>query len=559
MRIIAILSALLAATGALIGALATSRSVDHDLSTALVIAGGTFVSEDLTCITTGLLIGRGELSAGTGILACFVGIFVGDLGLWAIGRRLWRTVGRWPVVASRLPPYRVTRLGAWFDRHAAAAILTARFVPGLRLPLYVAAGAIGRSPRALVLWSLLAAAVWTPALVLASAWLGETFADGLAGSVAALPLTAILIALLLRLARTLSTRTGRARMQARLARLWRWEFWPTWLFYVPLVPWISWLSLRHRGFMTVTAVNPGMPHGGFVGESKADILARLPAASVAAFARIAPGDTEQRVEQLRRFLAARGIDYPIILKPDTGQRGAGVRLARREADARACLEANRGELIAQAFHPGPYEAGVFYYRIPGENRGRIFSITDKVFPTIVGDGCSTLEDLLWRHPRFRMQAATFLARHHGQRDFVVPAGETFRLAVAGNHCQGTMFLDGSHLRTQALEDAIDEIARSYDGFFFGRFDVRYADVDEFRKGRGFAIIELNGATSESTDIYDPGRSVFSAWRTLMRQWSLLFRIAALNRDRGHPVSPAAALWREIHRHCRDRTISPLAD
>src|SRR5436305_187779 len=81
--------------------------------------------------------------------------------------------------------------------------------------------------------------------------------------------------------------------------------------------------------------------------------------------------------------------------------------------------------------PGWPEAGVVYYRSPGEDKGRFFSITDKVFPVLVVDGVRTLEELIWRHPRYRMQAVTFLARHDAERGRVLAAGERFPLALAG--------------------------------------------------------------------------------------------------------------------------------
>lgn len=563
MRTVGLAFAIVAAVGGAVVA-TPLESAWGALSMVLLIAAGTFVSEDLTCIATGLLIGRGELSPATGLIGCFAGIFVGDLTLWAIGRVLWRWIGRWPWVAARLPQSQVIRLGAWFDRHAAAAILTSRVVPGSRLPLYLAAGAVGGSARAFIFWSLVAASIWTPLVVFASAWLGESFVMpfeswlGMGAWWSLLP-AAIVAMLVLHLLMKLATRMGRAKLAARVAKLWRWEFWPTWLFYLPLVPWIVWLSIRHRGFMTVTAANPGMPHGGFVGESKSNILRRLPANHVATFALVDVGDVTLRVAQVEAFMAKHELTFPLILKPDAGQRGVGVRLAKSASDVHAYLAANPRPIVAQAFHAGPFEAGIFYYRIPGEDRGHIFSITDKQFPVITGDGHSTLEELIWSHPRFRMQARTFLARHGEQRERVLGAGESFPLAMAGNHCQGTMFCDGSHLFTPQLEAAVDAIAQAYDGFHFGRFDVRYSDVEAFRAGRDMTIIELNGATSESTNIYDPSRSVFSAWRTLFRQWSLLFHIAALNRRRGHRPSRLAELLREIRGHYRDRHVSLIAD
>ena len=121
--------------------------------------------------------------------------------------------------------------------------------------------------------------------------------------------------------------------------------------------------------------------------------------------------------------------------------------------------------MAQPYHEGPFEAGVFYYRFPHWSSGRVLSITDKVFPVLTGDGQSTVEALIWRHPRFRLQARTFLARHPDASTRVLAGGERLHLAIAGNHAQGTMFRDGAHLITPELEARIDEIARHRPGLF----------------------------------------------------------------------------------------------
>jgi hypothetical protein len=241
-------------------------------------------------------------------------------------------------------------------------------------------------------------------------------------------------------------------------------------------------------------------------------------------------------------------EFPVVLKPDAGQRGAGVRFCEDAGAAAEYLRTHPKPALAQPAHPGPYEAGIFYIRMPGELRGRIFSITDKRFPLIIGDGVHTIRQLIYRHPRFRMQAATFLARHHAVADCVLPAGRTFQLARAGNHCQGTMFCDGSDLLTPQLERAIDEIARRFPEFHFGRFDLRYGDVESFKRGQDFEILELNGITSESSNLYDPSFSLFRAYAVLFRQWQILFRISAANRAKGIRPSRARDILRDIMRY-----------
>ena len=529
----------------------------------LLIAGATFISEDLTCIAPGLLIHQGQVDLAVGLAGCFCGIVVSDMGLWGLGRTLrWRGV-RWRWFSALASSGHAMRISGWFDRNAGGAIMASRFLPGSRLPLYVTLGAMGARPTKLAGWTVLAALIWTPLIVLPIAWMGERITepltDWLGGGWFALLLTAILLMVLFRLVVGLCTPIGRSRIMAKVSRLWRWEFWPTWLFYLPLVPWLVYLSIRHRGFGTITAANPGMPMGGVIGESKHDILAKLPPPSAPAFTLIESGEIEARLEALGAFLRQRGIVMPIILKPDVGQRGVGVKLIRDDDAARSYFEATPGPVIAQAYHPGPFEAGIFYYRMPGQERGRLFSITDKQFPVLIGDGVSSVEELIWSHPRYRMQAQTFLTRHAEQVDRILAEGETFKLGVVGNHCQGTEFLDGSHLITPALTEAIDGIARTIDGFYFGRFDIRYNDPAELKAGRGFSIIELNGATSESTNIYDSRRSIWWAYCTLFRQWSLLFRIGSHNRRHGVPSADLRTIMVETWRHYRSRRVCLVAD
>ncbi len=220
--------------------------------------------------------------------------------------------------------------------------------------------------------------------------------------------------------------------------------------------------------------------------------------------------------------------WPIVLKPDVGERGRGVKLIANRQEAETYLRTTLDPVIAQAFHPGPYEAGIFYVRHPAEPSGRIFSLTDKCFASVTGDGQSALRTLIHRHPRYRLQAPVFLKRLGADAHRVPGRGEQVSIGFAGNHCQGTMFLDGRHLITPALINAIDAIARRTPGFFFGRFDIRYTDPAKLAAGRGFQIVELNGLLSESTNIYDPSTRFWHAQRVLREQWRLAYEVGASN-------------------------------
>jgi membrane protein DedA with SNARE-associated domain len=528
-----------------------------------VIILATFASEDLTCIAVGVLIGSNQLDAVIGLSGCFLGIFVGDLGLWLIGYLAGLGLLRLSLVGRLFQPERRKELRRWLDERGVTALVAARFLPGARVPLYFAAGLWGLSLRTFAYWTFLAALLWTPALVILTGLLGETIVQpavllvGPGGP--AVLLAALTSFIAIRVGTRACTAIGRGKLVARVSRLWRWEFWPTWLFYLPVLPWLAYLSVRYRGVLTWTAANPGIPHGGVVGESKHAILTQLPQGSVVPSLLVPPGEPGARLEQVREAIAVNGWSFPLILKPDAAQRGAGVRRVREMVDVEKYLRGQPAAVVVQTYHPGPFEAGIFYYRLPGEQAGHIFSITDKVFPVLVGDGRSTLEGLIWRHPRYRMQARTFLARHDADRTRILADGERFALALAGNHCQGTMFRDGAHLITPELEGAVDAIARHFPEFYIGRFDMRYTDAKAFKAGRDFAIVELNGVTSESTNLYDPSWSLFAAYRTLFRQWSLLFRIGDANRQRGHAPTAVLELLRLVFGYYRGQRVDPLAD
>jgi membrane protein DedA with SNARE-associated domain len=518
----------------------------------LTLLTATFVSEDLACVAAGVLIARGELSALAAITACAGGIFLGDVGLWILGRMSHRYMWAFGFVQRRVSEEQLARGRQWLERHAAAAIVVSRFTPGTRLPLYVAAGVVNLSFLRFSTWTLLAAAAWTPLLVLASAEAGRNIVPrGASG----MPLMVAALGTVLALTRIVPI-TVSARRLVWFRRLRHWEFWPQWLFYLPVVCWVFWLSLRHRGVKAIAASNPGMQDGGIVGESKSEILARLPAACTIPFIKVASGcDTAQTLSAIE----ARNWVWPLIAKPDVGQRGMGVRLIRDSLQLHDYLRDARSDAILQPYHPGPFEAGVFYVRMPGESEGRIFSITDKRFPVIAGNGYSTVAELIDAHPRYRLQRNVFLARHHEIAGTVLARDERLQLAIAGNHAQGTAFYDGQHLWTPMLERRIDEIARQFGDFYIGRFDIRYSDVDAFKAGRDLAIVELNGATSESTNIYDPTTSLLRAYRILFEQWRLVFAIGAENLRRNASASSSCHLFGLLIEHLRSRPTLLLSD
>ena len=503
---------------------------------AIVLA--TFVSEDLTCVAAGLLAARGDLPAAQAIGAAGLGIFLGDLGLYWAGHALGRPALKRAPIAWVVHDEDVVQSARWFERRGPVVILLGRFVPGTRLPTYFASGLLGVGFWRFSLYALIAVAIWAPLLGGTAMVLGRGILPWLERYERwGLPLlvgSALLLWLAVKLVLPVFTWRGRRMIVSRWQRLTQWEFWPPWLFYPPVVVYVLWLALRHRSLSLLTAVNPGLPAGGFVGESKAQIMDSIDGreGDVAATCLLAAErPAEERLAQLEAFMEERGLAWPVVLKPDAGQRGSGVAVVRDARAARAYLERARVACVAQE-HCAGREYGVFYVRRPSEPRGRVFSITTKVFPRVVGDGRRTLEQLILSDPRAVSLARLYLEQNAGRLAEVPAAGQEVQLVEIGNHCRGAIFLDGTHLRTRELETRIERVSRRFEGFYFGRYDVIVPSEEHLRRGEDLKVIELNGATSEATHIYDPRYGVVSAWRTLFRQWRLLFEIAAENRARG---------------------------
>ena len=514
----------------------------------LLIALATLVSEDLTCIGAGLMVAAGRIEFPAATLACVAGLVIGDMGLFVAGRLVGRAALTRAPLRWFIRPEMVTRSQAWFRRRGLMLVFASRFMPGARLPTYFAAGMVGTSFVSFSLCFLLAALLWTPLLVGLAALTGEGAARFLAGLHAwgfwgvALFFVGVLLAV--RLGVGLVTHRGRRMLLGRWRRLVRWEFWPPLAFYPPIVLYVLWLGLKHRSLTLVTAANPGIPTGGVVGESKGDILEALartaPPGSIAATLRLPDAPPAERLARAEAFMGERGLALPVVLKPDIGQRGDGVQIVATREALVARLSDDRAHLLLQEYVPG-VEFGAMYARHPDAEHGAVLSITEKLLPVVTGDGQRTLEELILDDGRAVCMARAHFARHAERLADVIPAGERVTLVEVGTHCRGAIFLDGERHLTPELRAAVDALTRGWDGFGFGRFDLRVPDAAALEQGRELKVIELNGVTGESTNIYDPRHSVWHAWAVLLGQWRLAHDIAAAQVARGHRPTPLPEL------------------
>jgi membrane protein DedA with SNARE-associated domain len=524
-----------------------------------IVLGG-FLSEDGATITAATLTVSSALDSRLAFVSAFVGLWIGDLGVYALAR----AVG--PSLVQR----------SWFkkcfggaarsstdrkEKDGRLGLAISRFFPGTRVAAYVSAGLARMPAKVFTGITAVSALIWI-VLVFAAIHLAPTqHVTAAKQRVGVVSLFGLGLFVLLRLWKKWGS-VLRKRIGLVFARMVRWEFWPAWIFYAPVAMFCAWLGIRHRGLSLPATANPNQKNGGIIGESKILILHELMATSpesTAAGYCIAEGSVEERLAAIKSICEREGLEFPVVLKPDVAQRGAGFKKIQSLDQAEEYLLQVAAPLVLQRYVAGPREAGIFYYRFPQERTGHILGITRKQFPTVTGDGLRTVRELINADQRARLIARTYCERLGAKAERLPAAGESVRLVEAGNHCQGCIFEDGVDLYTEGLREAIDRISQKLPGFFIGRYDVRYESDESLRSGRGFMIIELNGAASEATNIYDARHSLWSAYRTLYRQWSLVYKIGAANRERGYQPATALAVFKDWVEFSRQAVRFPIAN
>lgn len=314
-------------------------------------------------------------------------------------------------------------------------------------------------------------------------------------------------------------------------RLFNWEYWSFNAVYGWIMPVWLLLAARARSLFFFAAANPTIEYGGFLMESKKKIYDIIPPHYYPKTVYFTAGTSSPEVlQQINRLQ----FSFPLIGKPDIGGQGRGVKKLVNSAELAAYAAQSPLDYLVQEFVPQANEVGVFYYRYPGQARGQVSGIVRKEMLSITGDGNATMQQLLLMDKRFILQLPVLTRLYGDALMEILPAGETRELVPYGNHARGAKFLDDSHLADEAFVNTIDALCQQVPGFHYGRLDIRFNTWEELKAGKNFSVIELNGAGSEPTHMYDPRHSLFFAWKEIIRHWIILWRISRMNHKKGIP-------------------------
>lgn len=330
-----------------------------------------------------------------------------------------------------------------------------------------------------------------------------------------------------------------------LQRAVRWEFWTWRLVYLPIAVYWFFLALRAKGWVFFSAANPCMKFGGLLGYSKTQLHQLVPDKYLPKTIYLESGP--KQIHSVLEQLADAEISFPIIIKPDVGERGRGVKILKSAEELEQALVQVEGKLLVQEYIDLPKEFGIMYSRLPSEPVGKITSLIVKDFPTVAGDGKQTLLQLILGNLRTRLSYKIHLKRFAERLDEIPAEGAEVQIVHIGNHMLGTTFYNRNHRINQKLEQAFDEVAKQIPDFYIGRFDVKATSVEAMENGE-FKIIEVNGVNSEPCHIFHPDRSLFLAWRDLFKHWKRIADISIENHKNGVEYASFSEIRREIKRH-----------
>jgi hypothetical protein len=315
------------------------------------------------------------------------------------------------------------------------------------------------------------------------------------------------------------------------------------MMFVPVLPVYMYGVLRTGRLLYFTAVNPSIYMGGFFGEQKDDILHLIPEKYKAKSLLITSKLTEREAQTV---LSQQNINLPVVLKPNVGERGNGVCIVN------SCTEisnyfAHYGEFLIQEYIDYPLELGVLYSRAANEEKGAVSSITEKAFLSVVGDGQSTVLDLLDQDSRGRIYVDLIRNSYPEQVNIIPPKNEKHIVHKIGNHCKGTRFINANKHISEELNEVFTDISNQISGFHYGRFDLKVPSYEHLLSGRDLKIFELNGVSSEPGHVYDYPH-VLKAYWNIGKHWIRIVKIARVNIKKGVETTPLSLFLAQINKH-----------
>ena len=269
--------------------------------------------------------------------------------------------------------------------------------------------------------------------------------------------------------------------------------------YIPIYLQLGRLCLRYKRKPTILwKVNPFFPYGGLIcpkslivdkflekKENKAFFTKTLPLST--------SDSLEKRISKTEQFIKVENLHYPLIIKPDDGIGGVGVKFINNKKELEIALDGIKKDYVLQEYVAWNDEFSVFFIKHPSHKEGKIWSLTKR-----------------------------YTAKHANDPELIIPGRKII--------CE-----DKSHLITPRINQVFNAIA-DIEWFYFWRFDIRVKDIEKFlSEGKDFTILEVNvWAHSIALHALDKQYGWSKRYKIFYDQLRYAFQIADQNADISWP-------------------------
>ena len=286
-----------------------------------------------------------------------------------------------------------------------------------------------------------------------------------------------------------------------------------------------WNSIVSRRFFFYTVNNPSMFYSGAFLDNKSELLSNLSP-------RIVPKGFSHkgRIEKLPKE-----IDFPVIAKPEMGVAGLGIKKCNNLLELNTYMSISGNVAVRiESFVELAMEFGVMFYYYPETGTSEV-SIIEKRYPRVIGDGLSTLDELV----NFATLKNQFIRRDEVKRrlvhslNTVVEKGKVVILDYVGNASNGSSFHSiNESINHNKLKKFLVEELYTQAGICFTRMDIKANSAKDLLNG-DFIIIEHNGVKSQPLNIYIKEGTLINRYRAYKHHWRSMRLISDQQRALGH--------------------------
>lgn len=278
-------------------------------------------------------------------------------------------------------------------------------------------------------------------------------------------------------------------------------------------------AAKYRSLTFFSACNPSLSFGGMLDDSKTE------AYNIIKDEYLPQTIVYDSSIDIQEQLSAIPMRFPLIVKPNMGYKGYAV----RECNDLQELQIYLGQMdmskewLIQEYIDYTNEYSIMYYKSPITSEYGITSISDKKYPTIIGDGKSTVKELINSYQNAFVDKHYLNYKWKEKLNEILLSGEEMQLHHIGNYSRGSTFNSVMEENGDELSQAMHRVFKEQNEIYFCRLDIKANSMEDIRNGK-FKIMEINGAKSEPLHIYDPQYRLIDRLKDVRQHWKLMTRI-----------------------------------